>query len=246
VEALYVQYRGLLLYVAARKFHVPAMDCEALVHEALMALLQACVRIENPKAWLVAAVCNASRAYWRTRARITNMEGARIDSLADTTDTFDAKRIEQEVLVRALVRRLRPEDREILRLHYYEQLTAAEIATRFQTTTGYAEKLIVIALRRARDIYSWLSTQPCQAPTVPAPAAPAVHPKATYNSPGASGVHDPSPVELEHSGRVGRVTRPALGVTEDGKFLPRANADRAAGSDGDECANLVREGGEQS
>ena len=172
VEALYLAHRRLLLWVAGRKFHVPEADCEALLHEALLSLLRTRDVIANPKAWLIAAVSNASRAYWRERIRTDAVEGTRIEAIVDTTDSLDADRIEREILVREVVSRMRATDREVLRLHYYEQLTAPEVAARLDTTTGYAEKLITKALKRARALYVWMSSSGVPAPaglTQPAP-----------------------------------------------------------------------------
>src|SRR5215208_2421248 len=69
VEGLYVQYRTLLLSVACRKFRVPEADAEGLLQEVFVSFLQTGARIENIRAWLVAAICNASRHYWRTQGR---------------------------------------------------------------------------------------------------------------------------------------------------------------------------------
>jgi RNA polymerase sigma factor (sigma-70 family) len=161
--ALYVAHRELLLYVAGRKFNVPETDCEPLLHDAVLALLRMNGRVGDPKAWLIAAVCNASRAYWRARARMNEVEGARIEEIADTPGSVDVDRIEREILVREVLRQMERRDRGVLRLHYYEQLTAREIAERLRTTTRYAEKLIAKALRRARTAYQRLSA-PRQAP----------------------------------------------------------------------------------
>ena len=156
-EALYVTHRQLLLYIAGRKFNVPEEDCEPLLHDALLSLLRTDERVGNPKAWLVAAVCNASRAYWRGRARVHDVEGARIEEIPCSPQTLDVERIEREILVREVVRWMEPGDREVLRLHYYEQLTAPEVAVRLATTSRYAEKLIAKALGRARTVYVRLS-----------------------------------------------------------------------------------------
>jgi DNA-directed RNA polymerase specialized sigma24 family protein len=46
--------------------------------------------------------------------------------------------------------------REVLRLHYYEQLSATEIARHLGTTRRYAEKLIGKALKQARRLLASL------------------------------------------------------------------------------------------
>src|SRR5256885_846477 len=57
---MYVDYRMLLLSVACRKFRVPESEAENLIQEVFLSYLQAGTRIENAKAWLVAAGCNAN------------------------------------------------------------------------------------------------------------------------------------------------------------------------------------------
>src|ERR1043166_3789596 len=56
IETLYVEHRTLLLFIASRKFHI-ADDGEAenLIQEVFFSFLQTNTRIDNPRAWLVAA-----------------------------------------------------------------------------------------------------------------------------------------------------------------------------------------------
>ncbi|HEU4889783.1 MAG TPA: sigma factor, partial [Thermoanaerobaculia bacterium] len=73
VEALYIEHRNLLLYVACRKFRIPDCDAENLIQEVFLSFLQTGTKIENVRAWLVAAMCNASRHYWRAQGRIESL-----------------------------------------------------------------------------------------------------------------------------------------------------------------------------
>ena len=73
VEALYLEHRNLLLYVACRKFRIPDSDAENLIQEVFLSFLQTGTKIENVRAWLVAAMCNASRHYWRAQGRIESL-----------------------------------------------------------------------------------------------------------------------------------------------------------------------------
>lgn len=156
VEGLYREYRHLLLYVAIQKFGVPAGDAETLLQEALLALLMADAAITNPKAWLVATMCNVSRVYWRQRARKDRVEGATLLSPEIGADDLQIERLERQLLVRKVLSFLPVADRTVLRLHYFEQLTAVAIGERLGTTRRYAEKRISTALRRARDVFTAL------------------------------------------------------------------------------------------
>src|SRR5690348_13790316 len=73
VETLYLEHRSLLLYVACRKFRIPDSDAENLIQEVFLSYLQTGTKIENVRAWLVAAMCNASRHYWRAQGRMESL-----------------------------------------------------------------------------------------------------------------------------------------------------------------------------
>jgi RNA polymerase sigma factor (sigma-70 family) len=138
-----------------RKFGVPAGDAEALLQEALLALLTTDAVISHAKAWLVATMCNGSRSYWRQRARTDRVEGATLP-LEMVDDDHEVERLERQLLVQAVLSLLPAADRSLLRLHYFEELTAAVIGEQLGMMKRYAEKRISKALRRARDVYTAL------------------------------------------------------------------------------------------
>src|SRR5205809_361096 len=70
IEDLYREHRPLLLFVACRKFQIDQSESENLVQEVFLSFLQTQTRIENVRAWLVAAMCNASRHLWRSIGRV--------------------------------------------------------------------------------------------------------------------------------------------------------------------------------
>ncbi len=147
-----MKYRTLLLFVAARKFNVPEEDCESIIQDAFLAFLETMAVIENPRAWLVAAVCNGSRHYWRTRSRLDEFDAAKEEYLSPGGAALNVEQLEREILARSVLGRLCERERTVLRLHYFEHLTATEMAAHLGTTTGYAEKLIVKALKHAREL----------------------------------------------------------------------------------------------
>jgi DNA-directed RNA polymerase specialized sigma24 family protein len=122
---MYVEYRMLLLSVACRKFRVPECEAENLIQEVFLSYLQAGTRIENAKAWLVAAMCNASRHYWRAQGR-TEALPEDFNERCDPTSSGVADRVAQEMTVRQALGYLQPRCRE---------------------------KLIHNCLKRAREIY---------------------------------------------------------------------------------------------
>jgi RNA polymerase sigma factor (sigma-70 family) len=152
VEALYIEHRNLLLYVACRKFRIPDCDAENLIQEVFLSFLQTGTKIDNIRAWLVAAMCNASRHYWRAQGRIESLP----DDFNDHSDPGThglADQFAMKMTVRQALDYLQPRCRETLWLHYFEGRSAGDVARELETTNRYAEKLIHNCLKRVREIY---------------------------------------------------------------------------------------------
>jgi RNA polymerase sigma-70 factor (ECF subfamily) len=152
VGVLYEEYRDLLVHVACRKFRVPDADAENLMQEVFLAYMQTEARVENTKAWLVAAMCNASRHYWRQSSRTDPMPDE-IHEQSDPGTHGLADQFALSLTLRKALRYLQPRCRETLYLHYYEGRSAADVARELDTTSRYAEKLIHNCLKRVREIY---------------------------------------------------------------------------------------------
>ncbi|MEO8032935.1 MAG: sigma-70 family RNA polymerase sigma factor [Acidobacteriota bacterium] len=156
VESLYVRHRTLLFFVACRKFRVPESDAESLIQEVFLSFLQTRTTIENKRSWLVAAMCNASRHYWRTQGRTESLP----DDYGEQSDPRSqsiADKIAQQMTMQKVLGYLQPRCRETLRLHYFEGRSAADVATQLDTTSRYAEKLIHNCLKRVREIYTTIT-----------------------------------------------------------------------------------------
>lgn len=156
-EALYIEHRTLLLYVACRKFRVPDTDAENLIQDVFLSFLQAATKIENVRAWLVAAMCNASRHYWRSQARTESLP----DDFHDHSDPGShglAEQFARDLTLRQALNYLQPRCRETLWLHYFEGRSASDVARELETTNRYAEKLIHNCLKRVREIYISINT----------------------------------------------------------------------------------------
>lgn len=152
VETLYIQHRSLLLYVACRKFRIPDCDAENLIQEVFLSFLQTGTRIDNIRAWLVAAMCNASRHYWRAQGRTESLPEDFCDQ-SDPGSVGLAEKFARNMTVRQALDYLQPRCRETLYLHYFEGRSAGDVARELETTNRYAEKLIHNCLKRMREIY---------------------------------------------------------------------------------------------
>jgi RNA polymerase sigma-70 factor (ECF subfamily) len=152
VGELYVTHRQLLMFVAARKFRIPEMEAENLIQEVFLSFLQVSGRIENVRGWLVAAVCNASRHYWRAQGRTESLPDD-IGERGDPGSTMIADRLALKMTVHQSLNYLNEKCRHTLYLHYFEGRSAADVARELGTTSRYAEKMIHNCLKRVRDIY---------------------------------------------------------------------------------------------
>lgn len=140
----------LLLRIAEGKFRVPKEEAEALVHDVFATYLLHHPNVENPRAWLVAAICNASRGYWRRLREHDELTDVHQDVRSEETDFF------RQLLVRQALDTLRDRCKETLRMHYWEGRTAVEMAEALGTTRRYAEKMIHKCLKYTRELVQGL------------------------------------------------------------------------------------------
>lgn len=148
-------YRGLadlLREIAVKKFGVPFSDAESLVNEVFTAFLLRASSVRDPKKWLIGAVCHASRNYWRAAAKTEPLPPDICDQIDPDTQELE-ERIVNNVTIAVALSRLNPKCRDTLRMYYFEGYSAAEIAERLGTTSGYVMQLLHSCRRRARRIY---------------------------------------------------------------------------------------------
>ncbi|MEA2239555.1 MAG: hypothetical protein QOC81_4279 [Thermoanaerobaculia bacterium] len=152
IGELYVRHRTLLMHIGSRKFRIPESEAESLIQEVFLSFMTTTTKISNIKSWLVAAMCNASRHYWRVQGRTESLP----ENFDDHTDPMSddvAEDIARVITMQQALDYLQPRCRETLHLHYYEGLSANEVARAQDTTSRYAEKLIHNCLKRVREIY---------------------------------------------------------------------------------------------
>ncbi|MGN6183226.1 MAG: RNA polymerase sigma factor [Thermoanaerobaculia bacterium] len=154
-EAVYDQYFDMLVRVASFKFSVPDADAEALAHDVLITYLRKQNLIDDLRAWLIGAICYASRYYWRQIGKTYGAE--EIDADFDRADPASARILDSlpdQLAAREALDCLSPRYRAILHMRYFEGCTVAEVATRLGVKTKYAQKLITKCLRRAERLYT--------------------------------------------------------------------------------------------
>lgn len=144
-DVAYREHYGLLHFIAVARFHVPLPDAENVVHDVFVRFLRHQDRITNDRAWLVAAVCNAARDYWRAPERRTKADLPQRG--ASPVDALGAK-----VDVATLMHGLPDRCRDLLRRRFYYGCSSDELATTYATTTGYVKVMVHRCLTAARAL----------------------------------------------------------------------------------------------
>jgi RNA polymerase sigma factor (sigma-70 family) len=143
-DAVYEEHLSLLVGTAVDRFHISEMDAETLAHEVFLAYFLKADQVNDSTAWLVGAMCNASRYYLRAQARQVELSPEVVEQML-TIET-----VTEQVVARNVLCCLTPRCQLALGLHYLEGYTVPEVATELRTTPLYAHKLMIRCLRQAR------------------------------------------------------------------------------------------------
>lgn len=102
--AVYDEYLPLLRKIAMRKFGVPRADVDSLIHDVFTTYLVQQVRVRELHPYLVGAICNASREYWRKANRDRDFfADAAVGTVA--VDDLILESVAQNLLVRSALSR---------------------------------------------------------------------------------------------------------------------------------------------
>jgi RNA polymerase sigma factor (sigma-70 family) len=152
---LYETNCGLLVALAVRKFQVPFGDAEGLAHEVFLSYLKRRDDIRDLHKWMIGAICNASRHYWRKHARnIDQLDIEAASTHADPVSAHVTDWLTARIAAGEALAGLTPRYRHILRLRYYEGYSVPEIAEELGVTAKYAQKLVTKCLRRAEEFFN--------------------------------------------------------------------------------------------
>ncbi|HVT03666.1 MAG TPA: sigma-70 family RNA polymerase sigma factor [Thermoanaerobaculia bacterium] len=135
VESLYEEYYALLRFLAAQRFQIPDDEINGLITEIFITFLERRTTVYEPKAWLVGAICHASRHYWRKHGKTDQLP-------VDYEQAVDQQDASDRVDAMALLARQSARCQELLKLRYLEGYSVAELAERLGTTPGYVKKLL--------------------------------------------------------------------------------------------------------
>ena len=150
-DALYTEYGLLLRSIAMRRYGVPPDDAEALTHDTFIAYLERHTKIQDLKPWLMGAVCNACKHYWRDRKR----EAALPDDYEETIDPASNGSADNwvwRITVAGLVARLGVQCRETLKRYYWDDESKEKIAATLSLSPGYVLHLLSSCRQRIREM----------------------------------------------------------------------------------------------
>jgi len=144
IAAAYHAHYRVLEYIAVQKFRVPDEDVRGVIHEVFVAFIRSRAKVYDERAWLVGAMCNQCRLYWRASGKAGHPLPVDEDGACDADDV--AQRVDVSTLLRRMPRRCR----EILHLRFFEEYSSEEIAVHYETTVQYARKMVYRCVCAAR------------------------------------------------------------------------------------------------
>ena len=150
-EALYTEYGLLLRTIAIRRYGIPPDDAEALTHDTFVAYLQRHTKIHDLKPWLMGAVCNACKHYWRDRKREAPLPED-FEETIDPTANCSADSWAWRITVAGLVARLGTQCRETLKRYYWADESKEAIAATLSLSPGYVLHLLSSCRQRIREM----------------------------------------------------------------------------------------------
>jgi RNA polymerase sigma factor (sigma-70 family) len=154
IAAAYRDNYALLSALARRRFRVPEADVQSVIHEVFVSYIRHEQQIRDHRAWLVGAVCKASRKYWSHAER---------EEATDLADCVDPKPLLDTLTARLdavlALRQLGDRCREVVRLRFFEGLDFDELASRFSITSGSAKLKLARCMQTARQLIRGIQTK---------------------------------------------------------------------------------------
>jgi RNA polymerase sigma factor (sigma-70 family) len=161
-DQVYLEHAVVMRRVAIRKFRVPAEDAEALVHDVFINYIASTRNVRTDlRAYLVGAICNACRNYWRSRTseeRVFDDEGPVVADVLSERDLFEG--VARTMVVAATLSRLGSRCREALKRYYLDEEDTRTVAAAMNTSSGNVNYLMHTCRKQARAIYERISRMP--------------------------------------------------------------------------------------
>jgi len=151
-EEAYLQFGPRLRKIAMRKFRIPEHDAETIVQDVFTTYLMQRNVVNALEPYLVGAICNASRYYWR-RADAAEAVFCAEQPCAARADQNLAEEIERKLILSRILSRIGDRCRDLLYRYYVNGETTLAIADAVQLKPGTIPVFLHKCRRRALAAY---------------------------------------------------------------------------------------------
>jgi RNA polymerase sigma factor (sigma-70 family) len=134
-EEVYLRHVTKLRKIALRKFRIPPQEVEPLIQEVFVSYFLHADSVRAVGPYLVGAICNASRNYWRRLDAEEALFCGEVPCMA-TPGPDILEEVERKMLLRTLLARAGSRCREFLERYYWHGETTKAIADAFDSTPG--------------------------------------------------------------------------------------------------------------
>jgi RNA polymerase sigma factor (sigma-70 family) len=155
-ESTYAATVNLLEFIARVRFRIPSTDTDALVQDVYLKFARDFAQVRTPRSWLVAALSNACRNYWRDRRE----EEPYPDEVEGWEDPASARAIDSmmtRLALGAALRQIGERCRELLHRFHLDGESTEMLAQERGTTAGYIQVLLHQCRKKTRTIYTELT-----------------------------------------------------------------------------------------
>lgn len=153
-DVIYGEHAPLLRAIARRKFNIPDADVDALVHDVFATFLISAPRVRELRPYLIGAICNASRKYWRNQEQHESLFAELDEDSVSGEDVQQA--VHRALTLNAALSRIGDRCRNVLERYYLDREPTSSIAEAIGTSPGNVLYILHICRKRARAIFGQL------------------------------------------------------------------------------------------
>ena len=154
--ALFERTVGLLRYIASVGFGVPSEEAEAVVQDTYLAYLVNGSSARDAKAWLVGAIRNGCRQYWRKAGREVPLPQVSSE-WEDPRHAMHQTHLIDWLTAEKVIARLPAADRDLLERFYIHEESTSAIAAALGATPGAVQVRLHSSRKRAQVLYRELT-----------------------------------------------------------------------------------------
>lgn len=155
-EEAYLEFGPRLRKIAIHKFRVPPADAETIVQDVFTTLLMHMASVKAIEPYLIGAICNASRYYWR-RTDAADAVFCGETPCAATPDDALAETIERKLTLSRILKRIDCRCRDLLHRYYMNGESIDAIAAALDVKAASVPVFLHQCRRRALAAYRSLT-----------------------------------------------------------------------------------------